>query len=99
MQGAATADILADTVKVACVRMGISPATFYREVEGGRLVICKVGRRTLVERAEQARWLASCRIEPAIPAELKQQLAGMSATELQALVDSRGAGQAAASNR
>lgn len=97
--GMGYAEARADTVDVASRRMGISKRQLYREIGGGRLIICKVGKRTLVERSEQSRWLASCRVEPAIPADLQNQLGVMSVAELQAMVDGRPAGQAAASDR
>lgn len=51
--------ILADGVAEACLRLGISIPTFYREVKAGRLVAVKAGRRTLCTREAQAAWLAS----------------------------------------
>ena len=56
--GMGFADALVDTVDVASRRMGISKRQLYREIGGGRLIVCKVGKRTLVERSEQSRWLA-----------------------------------------
>ena len=50
---------LADTVAVAAARMGISRSLFYVEARAGRVEIRKVGRRTIVARAEQERWLAA----------------------------------------
>jgi len=50
---------LADPVRDAAKRMGICRAKCYMEIAAGRLVARKAGRRTLVERTEQARWLAS----------------------------------------
>ena len=39
----------------------ISKASFYREVQAGRLRILKRGRRSLVERSEAERWFANLR--------------------------------------
>jgi len=50
---------LADHVNDAAVRLGISRITIYREAQAGRLTLRKAGRRTLIERTEQARWLAA----------------------------------------
>lgn len=96
-QSTGYADALADTVDVASRRMGISKRQLYREIGGGRLIICKVGKRTLVERTAQLAWLASCRVEPAIPADLNEQLGSMNIEELQAIIDSQtGANEALA---
>lgn len=38
---------------------GISRPTFYREVAAGRLVITKVGRKTLVQGQHAQAWLAA----------------------------------------
>lgn len=48
---------LADTVLVAAARLGICRAQLYKELALSRLVARKAGRRTLIERTEQARWL------------------------------------------
>lgn len=50
---------LADSVAVAVRRMGISKSLFYLEMRAGHIEIRKIGRRTLVPRIEQARWLAA----------------------------------------
>lgn len=50
---------LADSVDMAAFRLGICRAQLYREVNAGRLRVRKLGRRTLVPRIEQARWLAA----------------------------------------
>jgi hypothetical protein len=39
----------------------ISKASFYREVQAGRLRILKRGRRSLVERIEAERWFSCLR--------------------------------------
>jgi excisionase family DNA binding protein len=50
---------LADPVNVAARRMGVSRATAYNQIRAGSLTAHKVGRRTLILRTEQARWLAA----------------------------------------
>lgn len=49
---------LADPVLVAAARIGICRAQLYKEIGAGRITARKAGRRTLIERTEQARWLA-----------------------------------------
>lgn len=56
---------LADTVLVAAARLGICRAQLYKEMAAGRLTARKAGRRTLIERAEQARWLAALPLKSA----------------------------------
>lgn len=43
----------------------ISKASFYREVQAGRLRILKRGRRSLVERSEAEQWFARLKNPPA----------------------------------
>ena len=50
---------LADSVRIAAQRMGVSRATAYNQIRDGLLTAHKAGRRTLILRSEQARWLAS----------------------------------------
>ncbi len=50
---------IADPVPAACARMGISRSTLYLELADGRLTALKARGRTLISRAEQARWLAA----------------------------------------
>lgn len=50
---------LADPVPIAAGRLGICRAQLYIEIREGRLSARKAGRRTLVERSEQARWLSA----------------------------------------
>ena len=50
---------LADAVLVAAGRLNICRAQLYREIGAGRLVARKLGRRTLIERSEQQRWLSA----------------------------------------
>ena len=56
---------LADTVVIAAARLGICRAQLYRELAAGRIVARKAGRRTLIERTEQRRWLAELPIKAA----------------------------------
>jgi len=56
---------LADSVAVAVRRMGISRSLFYLEMRAGHIEIRKIGRRTLVPRTEQARWLAALPVSQA----------------------------------
>lgn len=50
---------IADDPAAAAKRLGICRAQLYLELAAGRLTARKAGRRTLVERVEQNRWLAS----------------------------------------
>lgn len=50
---------LADPVIVAAARLGICRAQLYKEMAAGRIAARKAGRRTLIERVEQARWLSA----------------------------------------
>lgn len=50
---------LADAVPIAAGRLGICVAQLYREIGAGRLTARKLGRRTLIERSEQQRWLSA----------------------------------------
>ncbi|MFM5954212.1 MAG: DNA-binding protein [Novosphingobium sp.] len=50
---------LADTVVVAAIRLNICRAQLYKEIAAGRITARKAGRRTLIERTEQERWLTS----------------------------------------
>jgi hypothetical protein len=50
---------LADPINVAATRMGVSRATLYNQIAAGLLTVRKAGRRTLVTRDEQYRWLAA----------------------------------------
>lgn len=49
---------IADSVNMAAFRLGICRAQLYKEIQAGRLMVRKLGRRTLIERSEQSRWLA-----------------------------------------
>lgn len=53
------AEPLADPINVAATRMGVSRATAYNQIRDGLLTAHKAGRRTLILRTEQARWLAA----------------------------------------
>jgi excisionase family DNA binding protein len=46
------------SLKEFCFRNGIGRTTAYKEIKAGRLHTKKVGRRTLILRAEEQRWLA-----------------------------------------
>ncbi len=52
-------ETLADDVATTAARLSICPAQIYKEIGAGRLVARKMGRRTLIERREQARWLSA----------------------------------------
>lgn len=54
-----TIEPLADSVSDTAARLGICRAKCYTEISSGRLIARKVGRRTIIERTEQARWLAA----------------------------------------
>ena len=56
---------LADTVIVAAARLNMCRAQLYKEIAAGRLFARKMGRRTLIERTEQERWLTSLPIKGA----------------------------------
>jgi len=47
------------TVKQFCDKYQIGRTRFYEEVEGGRLPIRKLGRKTLVIREDAENWLRS----------------------------------------
>ncbi|MCL6684452.1 helix-turn-helix domain-containing protein [Sphingomonas alba] len=53
---------LAYSVPDACAALGIGMTQLYKEIGAGRLTVCKVGKRTLIERSEALRWLASLRV-------------------------------------
>lgn len=61
-------DALADSPLIAARRLGVSRSQFYLELRAGRIRARKLGRRTLVPRAEQARWLSELPL--AAPAEI-----------------------------
>lgn len=50
---------MADTVRDACMRLGIGRTRLYRELNEGRLIAQKVGRKTLIPRTSQEQWLAA----------------------------------------
>lgn len=54
-----TIERLADTPAATAARLGISRAELYKQFASGAIRARKLGRRTLVERAEQERWLAA----------------------------------------
>lgn len=47
------------TVRELCARYGICRATFYAEVKRGRLRAIKLGKKTIVMRADADAWAAS----------------------------------------
>jgi excisionase family DNA binding protein len=47
------------TVRELCARYGICRATFYAEVKRGRLRAIKLGKKTIVMRADAEVWAAS----------------------------------------
>lgn len=61
-------DPLADPIPVVARRLGICRAKIYLEIAAGRLAARKAGRRTLIERTEQARWLADLPLKSFRPA-------------------------------
>ncbi|QGN56179.1 DNA-binding protein [Novosphingobium sp. Gsoil 351] len=54
---------IADDPAAAAKRLGICRAQLYVELAAGRLVARKAGRRTLIARVEQDRWLAALPIK------------------------------------
>ena len=50
---------LADGVAATARRLGICRAQVYNEINASRLFARKAGRRTLIERTEQARWMSA----------------------------------------
>ncbi|MGY2733638.1 helix-turn-helix domain-containing protein [Sphingomonas sp. UYP23] len=60
-----TIEPLADPVPVAAGRLSICRAQLYKEIAAGRIVARKAGKRTLIERSEQARWLSALPLMPA----------------------------------
>lgn len=56
---------LADAIGAAAVRMGISRSSAYNLVAAGKLTALKMGRRTLILRSEQERFLAALPVKDA----------------------------------
>ena len=52
-------DPIADPVFSAAKRLSIGQTFLYAEIKAGRISALKAGRRTLITRAEQLRWLSS----------------------------------------
>ena len=50
---------LADTVIATAARLSVSRAELYKQISAGAIRVRKMGRRTLIERSEQERWLAA----------------------------------------
>jgi excisionase family DNA binding protein len=49
---------LAYSVTEACVALRIGRTRLYEEIKGGRLLAVKVGKRTVIRRADLEKWLA-----------------------------------------
>ena len=70
-------DALADSPIVAARRLGICRSQLYLELRAGRIRAKKLGRRTLIERSEQAKWLAALPVaQPGELTELRERLNG-----------------------
>ena len=52
-------EALADDVATTAARLSTCVAQIYKEISSGRMTARKMGRRTLIERTEQARWLSA----------------------------------------
>jgi len=50
---------MASTVDDFCVRNAIGRSTFYKEVRAGRLMLRKIGRKTVVLREDEDAWRQS----------------------------------------
>jgi hypothetical protein len=74
---------------MAAYRLGICRAQLYKEVQAGRLSVRKLGRRTLVPRVEQERWLTALPIH--VPTGSEQvddpALSRMTEDELVAVIE------------
>jgi len=57
----------------------ISKASFYREVQAGRLQLVKRGRSTLVERVEAERWFADLKNPHGRKTDISQAAVGREA--------------------
>lgn len=55
----ASIETIADSPAIAAARLGLCRATIYSLISSGALTARKLGRRTLIERTEQLRWLTS----------------------------------------
>jgi excisionase family DNA binding protein len=60
-----------DTIPQACARLKVSRSALYAQMRLGQLRAVKVGRRTLITRAEQQRWLSE--LPSAYPAAPRSQ--------------------------
>ena len=49
-------------VKEFCQRNSIGRTTVYKEIKAGHIQVKKVGRRTLISRAEESRWITKCNV-------------------------------------
>lgn len=52
-------DRLVDTIDDAAHRLGISRALAYQQIRAGELRAVKIGKKTLITRADQQAWLDS----------------------------------------
>jgi excisionase family DNA binding protein len=59
MSNAENRDRICFGLKDFCYRNGIGRTTAYKEIKNGRLRPKKVGKRTLISREEEARWLST----------------------------------------
>ncbi|KPF81424.1 helix-turn-helix domain-containing protein [Novosphingobium sp. AAP93] len=50
-------DRKADSIPATAARLSVSERTIYREISAGKLRAVRAGRRVLVTREEQDRWL------------------------------------------
>jgi excisionase family DNA binding protein len=80
---------LADSVDTAAYRLGCGRAQLYKEIKAGRLKVRKLGRRTLVPRAEQEAWLAALPFHvPDVGRPFgDQRLGQLTADELRAVIE------------
>jgi excisionase family DNA binding protein len=51
-------------VKELAARLAVSSRSVWRIIERGELNVTRIGRRTLLSRAEVARWLAGRQVSP-----------------------------------
>lgn len=50
---------IADNVVNASIRLGIGKSKLYEQIKAGKIRAAKIGRRRLITRQEQQRWLDS----------------------------------------
>jgi hypothetical protein len=80
---------IADSVNIAAFRLGICRAQLYKEIQAGRLLVRKLGRRTLILRSEQERFLLALPVKgaSAIPQAGANSLAVLNDAELKAVIE------------